>query len=887
MVLGALDAQVNAAAIASGMVASTTDYISLHRGRSQSALQDGQDGVHVAEAWSRALDGLLTSLFAASSALLRQPASGSKHPAFEPTLVAVGSYGRGRVALRSDVDLVLLAPELSCRDGACSHTQAFAEFLLYPLWDSGLEVGHTIQTEAGFLAHALSDLKMATALLDTKIVAGSAGPLASLQTAFAQALAQDEALRRRLLEALAEEVSQRHQRFGDSAFLLEPQLKLARGGLRDADVISWAGHIRWGARGTRRLVAAGAIRESEHLAVRQAADFTWHLRQLIHAMGRMRNDRLSFEDQESIGLRLGFGTSPAEAAERMMQVYYRHAKIVAESCERLLSRALDTTTADTRWELVRDLGTGLKLRTDGVRLKLYVEGGASETLTAAQTLEVVEVARMRPLPLGATLRDALARAWHAESVIAELRESSQAHAVFLQILIARTPAVFARGTLLREVHDLGFITAVVPEFVPLVGKVHFDVYHTYTVDEHSVRALDWLHQLMSGAEAAALPRTTELAAKMADDHVLALGVLFHDIGKNAGREHPEVGAVMAETICPRLGLGAEETAAVAWLVRFHLQLYHWAMRRDVTDPETASEVRAVIPSRGVLDRLFLLTLCDLATTSEKALTPWKLELLTAFYDQASRFLCPDIEEADSETWQARVLAGLPTDIARWVEALIARGGATTLEIFGRIRHRREHADLLICSTSPRGLLPAIAADLEASGVNIVGARSWYDPAAVARRDRSVESTKQRFDLLTVNERSGECWTKERLAEVEAALHATLGAGEMPVLVRARRRMLEVSPPLMRRRLPPIEPRISFERTQRGEAAIIEVRAADSAGLLARLTRVFAEHGLEITYSAVATDGNKVTDVFYVRALAGEFPSDTKVSALCAELRAVL
>ncbi len=885
--LAALDAQVNAAAITSGMVASTTDYISLHRGRSQSALQDGQDGVRIAEAWSRALDGLLTSLFAASSALLRESAKHAHRPSFEPTLVAVGSYGRGRVALRSDVDLVLLAPEVPGGEGACPRTQAFAEFLFYPLWDSGLEVGHTIQTEEGFLAHALADLKMATALLDTKLIAGCAGPLASLKAAFAHNLTRDEVLRRRLLEALAEEVSSRHQRFGDSSFLLEPQLKLARGGLRDADVLSWAGHIRWGARDSQSLVAAGAIRESEHLAVRQAADFIWHLRQLIHATGRMRNDRLSFEDQEAIGLRLGFGTSPAEAAERMMQLYYRHAKIVAESCERLLSRALDTSTADTRWEQVGDLGHGLRLRTDGVRLKLHAEAGASETLTATQTLAVVEAARARPLPLGATLRDALARAWHAKGVVSELRESAKAQTLFRQILLTRTPAVFARGTLLRELHDLGFITAVVPEFLPLVGKVHFDVYHTYTVDEHSVRALDWLHQLMSGAEAAVLPRTSELAAKMADDHVLALGVLFHDIGKNAGREHPEVGAVMAESICPRLGLGPEETAAVAWLVRYHLQLYHWAMRRDVTDPEIARDVRSVIPSRTVLDRLFLLTLCDLATTSEKALTPWKLELLTAFYDQASKFLSPEVDEADPATWQARVLAGLPADLARWMEARLAQAGAANLEIFGRIRRRQEHADILICSTSPCGLLPAIAADLEASGVNIVGARSWFNPSAVARPDGSPEFAKQRFDLLTVNERSGECWTKERLAEVEAALHASLGSGEMSVLTQARRRMLEVSSPLVRRRLPPIEPRISFERTQHGEAAIIEVRAADSAGLLARLTRVLAEHGLEITYSAVATDGNKVTDVFYVQALTGALPDEAAVARLCVELSAVL
>ena len=581
---------------------------------------------------------------------------------------------------------------------------ALAEGLLYPLWDVGLDIGHAVRGVDETLDLAREDLSTATTLLDMRRVAGDKTILEELERESRRRVF--EAGFERFLEMLEGDRRARHERFGGSLYLLEPDVKLGCGGLRDLDIAAWAAKARWGsnATDTASLVKNGALLHREVEEVVAAKEMLWRVRNLLHLRAGRRQDRLTFEDQEEIAVQLGFVEGITLAVEQFMQAYYRHARVVEQTAERMVERArhVRRSTPAPR----EDLGMGLLLFDDQVTFH-DSEMLEDDPALALRLYEVVAKRRKKPLPFA---RDAIARAAVDEGWCAKLREDEGSAPMFLEALTCTARPPVKRRSILAELHELGMMLAMIPEFEPVTGRVQHDVYHVYTVDVHSVAAVDRLRAIKRGDYATELPLASRLAAELPRPTPLFLGLLLHDIGKAHGKDHSRKGALMARPVAERLGLSAVDVAHVVWLVEEHLSLYKWATRRDTSDPEVIREIAALVGSVDRLRDLYLLTVADLSTTNPNAMTSWKARMLEDCYlavvaeleghpeassvkradairDEASVGFVGDAGQADLERFVRdmpdRYLLANPVDAIR-VHARIARDrGDAALRLVSR------------------------------------------------------------------------------------------------------------------------------------------------------------------------------------------------------------
>jgi [protein-PII] uridylyltransferase len=885
--------------LAPGLAAVCDEYLVQYRGRLEKAALAGDGGVVVARQLSRSLDGLLGALHCAADAASRARRS---MPAGRVALAAVGGWGRGVVGLRSDLDVLFL-----CDDPRDPHVAALAEGVLYPLWDLGVSIGHAVRGVEETVELARSDLRTATTLLDARAVAGARGLVDALHKAGRRALF-DPAIEP-FLDALARDTEERHERFGGSLYLLEPEVKLGRGGLRDLDVARWAARARWGAASPEELVRLGAVHAREQRALELAEEFLWRVRNLLHARAGRRQDRLTFEDQAEIAPALGFSDGVTPGVEQFMQAYYRHARVVAQTAERMLARARPEKRRESR-EAAVDAGGGVLLWGGHVTL------ADSEQLHADPSLALrfyAEVAR-RDLPPYPYARDAIARAASDGDWRRRLRESERAPELFLRLLAHVGDAAVRRGSLLGELHEVGLLLAMIPEFEPVTGRVQQDLYHVYTVDVHSVAAVDRLRALMRGEFAHELPIACRSAAEMPRPVPLFLAVLLHDIGKGHGKDHSKRGAQMARTIGPRLGLPPLDVDHVVWLVQEHLSLYHWAMRRDTSDPETIAEVGRLVGSLDRLRDLYLLTVADLSTTNPQAMTSWKARMLddlyvavaqaleggapTTAYERADevradlrvRLLGADGPEARAAMSAAdraareRFVDEMPARyvLANSAEAVIAHAriaagrGDKPVHVAVRPGGPDSLAELVVVTDDRPGLLADLTAALTANRLAVSSAQIYTRP----REGRPDEA----FDLFQVRRvvRGADPADLGWVPKLERDI-AALVAGDVTAegLLAARPR----PPAWARRKGPELPTEVRVDNGVDQRFTVIDVFTRDRVGLLHAIARAFHEQGLTIVLSKINTEGLRVADVFYVEERGGgKVKNPSKIAALPLILR---
>ena len=596
------------------------------------------DGMAAGRLHAHELDALLSKSFT------KAVASARKGKRLEAALVAVGSYGRGAVALRSDVDVRILVRQKN--DAA----NAFADAFLYPLWDAGLTVGHQVVTPDEALDLAKTDLASATTLLDLRQVAGDENIVRDLESRawggiFAEGALSD------FVDRLEMEVAQRHERFGGSVYLLEPDVKNGAGGVRDLDVARWAVRARFRAGDDDRaaawndLVRLGVLVAREAREIEQAEEFLWRVRNRLHFMAKRRSDRLTFDAQEAIaeamGLVEGDVNSPdarAAGAERLMQKYYVRAREVTRARERLLERARPPKRRGKPVE--HELEGGIKMF-DG-HVTFLAPGDLA--IDPALAFRLYDACVRHDAPVLAFARDAVARAASEPAWCEKLRASEEAARLFVELVCTVQEARTKRGSMVGELHDVGLLLAMIPEFSPVTGRVHHDVYHVYTVDVHSVAAVDCLRALARGEMAHEHPIASRIAAEIARPRPLFLATLLHDVGKGypdasgSRKNHSESGALLCDRILPRLGLDEEETAEARAIVHEHLTMYHVAARRDLSDEATIEEFCRAVRGRQGLRDLYLCTVADITTTSPAAMTSWKSRMLEELFVAADTHL---------------------------------------------------------------------------------------------------------------------------------------------------------------------------------------------------------------------------------------------------------
>lgn len=834
------------------------DYMARHQEAVGQLIQGGGEeaGALASERWARVFDGLLSALFCAVRSQV-----GDEKTWQDLSLAAVGSYGRGGFGFKSDLDVRLL-----CKSP--KKASPIAEAFLYPLWDAGIQVGHQVVTQSEMLSLARADLATATTLLDWRHVVGEPrGGIELQEKAFSTIFAQENL--QEFLHSLATQSEDRWNRFGDSVYLLEPDVKFGQGGLRDLDVVHWTALARWRVRALQGLVGLGVLLPREFEQFEHAAAFLRRIRNVLHFNTKRRTERLGFEQQELVAERLGYGGGGA-GCESLMSDYYRHARTILNIRELLLARA---EPPPKKRQKARSLGQGLQLLGESVALDDTADLEKEPVLALRLYWEAVH----RDLPVFRLSRDAISRATTSDEFCECLRSNEEAASLFRRLVRVVRKVSFKRNSLLTELHDVGLLLAMIPEFKPVVGRVHHDIYHVYTVDVHSIAAVDRLRSLCRGELSNEHPIASRLAAEVARPHVLFMAALLHDIGKDTGgRKHSERGVELSRTILRRLGVAEHDIVEIEHLVLKHLRMYHIASKRDIDDPQTIENFREEVHGPEGLKELYLLTLCDVATTSPLALTSWKERMLEELYvrtqrsfdglpgrteqraeslRESARALCPAPGEREFLEYFLSVVpdrylyANEPENIV--AHGRLARQSQARRFMVALLTHDVPYAEIGFITDDKPGALTMITAVLAANRLPVVGAQlfSWVDE----------HGRKRVLDLFWV--RGGEEPTKLEalLPRVREDFERLLG-GEITAdtLIESRR-----GSRFSERPAPDVPITISFDNRSASHHTIIEVAAQDRPGLLYRLARTLNEAGLEVALSKINTEGNAVADVFYV------------------------
>ena len=831
-------------------------------------------GVEAAQRLSALTDGAVRALFAHAVHEVAGEAGLADHVA----IAATGGYGRSMLAPFSDIDLLFLAP-----DAPAPPTLRAIEYMLYFMWDLGLKVGHATRSVAHCLADAEGDLTIRTSLLDARLLAGDAALFDLFQEAFNTSVVESGAAS--FVAGKQAERQARHRRFGESAFLVEPNIKEGRGGLRDLQTQYWMVRAAYGTYTPNELVSGriGLLEPQELRRLRRSWDFLWTVRFHMHYVSGRAEDRLTFDLQPVVGARMGYTRHGVQnGVERFMRHYFLTARDVTRLTLVLEPVVVRHTVGEPAVQVETDralLEAGFILA-DGQIMPGRPDDFDAEPL---RMLRMLLLARRRRLVLHPLAVRALIR--HERRAVT-LRGNLEAGGMFLDLLCGQDPDGKPDGARwLQVLNETGIIGRILPDWARVVGQMQFDSYHIFTVDEHTIEAVRILNALERGKLTDVAPVASGIIEDLQSRRALYMAMLLHDIAKGRGGDHSILGADIATAVCPQFGLTVEETETVSWLVLHHLLLSQTAFKRDIDDPKTIFDVAETIQSPERLKLLLVLTVADMRAVSPKVWNGWKATLLRELYARVAEVLAGGLSttERDVRVRRAReavleilaaegwneadreMFAGLgypsywlsfdpPTHArhARMVRDAEARGAPLT--VVTEPSHARAVTEVTVYATDHPGLFSRIAGALAVAGASIVDARIH------------TMTNGRALDTFWVQDAAGGAFDQpHRIAKlavlVEQALSGHLRLdNEIPKLAQAAlgRRMRAIHVP----------PRVVVDNRASNSYTVLEVNGRDRPGLLHDVTSAISEQGLQIGSAHVTTYGVRAVDVFYVKDVFG-------------------
>ncbi len=586
-------------------------------------LEDG-GGTACASRLSNFQDRLITAAqsFAAEKAIPQ----GRRDPALSMAVIAVGGYGRGTLAPGSDIDLLFIAPS---KPGA--RFKRIVEHILYFLWDLGFKVGHATRSVDECIRLSKSDMTIRTAVLEARLITGDEKLFAELVRRFDAEVINGTAAE--FATAKLAERDERHLKEGASRYLVEPNIKDGKGGLRDLQTLFWIGKYVYRTRSTDDLLAAGVFSRRELKRFLRAEDFLWAIRCNLHFMTDRAEERLSFELQRQMAERLGYTDHPGlEDVERFMKHYFLVAKDVGD-LTRIFCAELEEQHVKQAPRLLgrrkakaKALAGTSDLIIDNDRINM-----ADAEVFSRDPVNLIRIfclADKTGLSLHPDATQAITRA--LKYVDADLRKDPEANRLFLQVVTSpRTPEAT-----LRAMNETGVLGRFIPEFGKIVAMMQYSMYHHYTVDEHLIRTVGELSRIEHGDLKKQHPLIAEILPKLKDRTVLYVAALLHDIAKGRPEDHSIAGARVARRLCPRLGLSEEQSEMVAWLIEQHLFMSTVAQRRDLQDPKTIQDFVAVVQDIDRLRLLLILTVIDIRAVGPGVWNGWKGQLLRTLYWEA-------------------------------------------------------------------------------------------------------------------------------------------------------------------------------------------------------------------------------------------------------------
>jgi [protein-PII] uridylyltransferase len=846
------------------------------------------DGAAVMREQSFLIDQLIRALF--------DLVTGDIYPRPNPTsgerlaIVAVGGYGRGELAPYSDIDLLFLLPYKPT-----PHTEQVVEYLLYLLWDLGLKIGQATRSVEDCVRQAKSDLTIRTGLLEARYLWGEQGLFRDLKKRFDSDIVRGTAAQ--FVEGKLAERDARHQRVGDSRYQLEPNIKEGKGGLRDLHTLFWIAKYIYRTDDVGRLVDLGVLSAEESARFDHAQSFLWTVRCHLHYLAGRAEERLALDLQTEIARRMSYADdAQGRGVERFMKDYFLVAKDVGD-LTRIFCAILEADQKRkrrlswVRWGAGRRSLGGFVL--DGEWLTIPAEDFFKKDPVAL--LDLFHIAQEHGLDIHP--RALRAASQSLKLIDDRLREDPEANRLFIEILTSRKDP----ETALRRMNEAGVFGCFIPDFGRVVAQMQYDMYHHYTVDEHTLFAIGILHKIESGLLEEELPLASELVAEIVSRRALYLAVLLHDIGKGRGGDHSEIGKQIAVKVGPRLGLSDEETETVAWLVRWHLLMSGTAFKLDIGDPKTIADFVERVQSPERLKLLLVLTAADIRAVGPNVWNGWKAALLRELYHRATdmmsggltvaardsriaaaqaaaRRLLPDFSEEEFATFTSRGypfywLSFDPETHARHARLMReAEVGGAPLTVEKRVDPQRSVTEITLYTADHPGLFSRIAGALAVSGANIVDAKIL------------TMSNGMALDTFWVQDLSGRSFERpDKLAKLAVIFENVLTGDLKPHRELAR-------PPAFPSRMQvfTVIPRVLVDNKASASHTVIEVNGRDRPGLLYELTRELTRLNLQISSAKISTYGEKVVDVFYVKNLFGhKVEQPAKLSEIQKSLKTVL
>ncbi|OQY20624.1 MAG: [protein-PII] uridylyltransferase [Desulfobacteraceae bacterium 4572_35.1] len=784
-------------------------------------------------------------------------------------MIALGGYGRCEMNPRSDIDLMFYV-----EDSNSPFIHQLSERMLYLFWDLGLDVGHSVRNETECHNIAAKDLSACTALLDSRLICGNE----TLFNHYSREVLPSiiKANSKHFIRDKIDEHLSRQKKYGSTVYLLEPNIKEGKGGLRDLHTTMWICKVKYKVKNLRGLLIKGVISENEENQFRASLNYLWQIRTELHYLSTRKNEQMHFEQQEKIAAFLGYkDTKAALAVEQFMRDYYKAASRVEHLTSTLIARATDRLIIEHG-----SIGFGRRRNVDegfyAFKGELFVSNDSLFIRNPPAIMKAFCLIQVHKIELSLQLKTMIRDNLHL--INDKFRRSRKVNEVFLSILGYKKNVY----STLSQMHHLLFLNHYIPEFKKIYCQVQHDAYHIYTVDTHTLFAVQELNKLWSGEYADKKPLLTKLAEEIEKPSLLTLAVLLHDIGKGQGHNHCDKGAVMIPTIARRLGLGKEDSIRLEFLVRNHLQMAHISQRRDLNDYHLIAQFAQLMDNSENLKMLYLLTFSDIKAVGPDVWSEWKGFLLKELYEKTytvmergnfarEQFsekirkrkrnivarLSDDFGEKEIKdclrNFSTRYLMSYRSaDIAKHMRVILNRGQRT---LAMHVEHNREQCftNVIISTLDIPALFSLITGVMANNGVNILGAQIFTQKNGVA------------VDILQVG-LDGQIYDDDvKWKNIEEKLNWYLeGRGSVEEMMQKKERSsFDLSHPA-----PEVIVQVEIDSDVSQEYTVIDIATRDKVGLLYQLTNIFSKLGLYIYVSKITTKGDMAGDTFYVQDIFG-------------------
>ena len=778
------------------------------------------------------------------------------------SIVALGGYGREELSPYSDIDLLFLYGKDSK-----GLAEEIVERLLYLLWDTKMDIGNCTRSveECRDLSMDRNDTTILSSLLDSRFICGDRELYGRLENEiYGEVLPK---ISNDFIKRKVDERDRRGEKYGKTLYILEPNVKEGRGGLREFQTAMWIAQASYKARSFEEVLQRGFVSEKEYRVMRKCLNFLLLVRAQLHYQAERREDNLSFEFQSRAAKSFGYRDGKLRAVEKFMRIYYLRAAVVVQQSRRLTEKC---TRIYSRRRLARKavhLEHGFTIQ--GKHLSVTSRNVFSED--SCNFLRAFEYADRHSVEFSEYMEFLMGE--QVVRVDEKVRNDPEFNRIFQRLLRFGKDV----SKMLLKMNEMRLLGRFIPEFGKIVCMVQFDSYHVYTVDIHSIFMIREIERLINYEYEKKFPFLTKVAESLVKRHVLFLACLFHDMGKGRGGSHAQKGAAMIPKIAGRMGLGPSDAEQLEFLVRHHLAMVHFSQRRDLDDPVVLKRLAKSIPDEETLSLLYLLTFADIRSVGPEVWKDWTGMLLQELYVKTLRQMSAGTyRRKTEEEWMEKMTSDIVADAGgeipeRRVRKILGKMPVSYFSQFSRqniLRHVKlldsfegkfateviryeEYDEFTVCAAGEKGIFSAFCGILSASGLNILGAR------IVTTLDRKAFDVfyVEKTDYLS-EEEYGEVWKKveRNLARV---LDGDIGVDEL--VERRKRNYASYG-----RKVPEYPPEIVFDNESSDRATVIEVYAHDREGLLYGITKAIAGMDLSIDYAKISTRADQVADTFYVR-----------------------